>query len=262
MRFEIHLKVQNRTALLPVDYQYLMSSAVYKLIKAGDEAYSKFLHDEGFSMGLKRFKLFTFSPLRLPKYKLWKEKGVFELFEKEVSFIVSFMADKAAEAFVKGMFKDQRISIGDRFNQLDMEVTMIEAMPQPLFLDTMEYQSLSPMVLKKKEAGKKHGTYLAPDHHEFGEFLINNLISKAMAYQIASQEYAERPFDHYRFELLGEYKSKLVRIRPYTSEETQVKGNLFRFRLTVPSLLQEIGYYAGFGVDNGMGFGFGEVVKL
>jgi len=262
MRFKIHLKIKNRTAFLPVDYQYLMSSAVYKLIKQGDEDYSNFLHDEGFSAGgLKRFKLFTFSPLRLPKYKLWKEKGVFELLEKETSFIVSFMADRAAEAFVKGMFQNQQFSIGDRFNQVDVEVSMIEAMPQPLFLDTMEYQSQSPIVIKKKEAGKKHDTYLVPDHPEFGEFLINNLISKAMAFQIASKEYAEKPFDNFCFELLGDYKNKLIKIRPYTPEETQVKGSLFRFRLTAPSLLQEIGYYAGFGVDNGMGFGFGEVVN-
>jgi CRISPR-associated endoribonuclease Cas6 len=261
MRFKIHLQTRNTRAFLPVDYQYAMASAVYKLIQKGDEAYSRFLHEEGFSAGgLKRFKLFTFSPLALPRFTLQKAKGLFELHGPELSFTVSFMADKAAEAFVKGMFADQQLRIGDRFNQVDMEVRSIEAMPVPLFQDTMEYKCMSAVKLSKIEKGKKHETYIFPDDPQFGEFLINNLISKSLAYKLAGNDIYEAPFEGYKFELLGEFKTKKIKIKPYTPEETEVRGSIFKFRLTAPSFLQEIGYYAGFGENNAMGWGCVEIL--
>ncbi|HEY8402023.1 MAG TPA: CRISPR-associated endoribonuclease Cas6 [Cytophagaceae bacterium] len=260
MRFKIHLHIKNKTALLPVDYQYLMSSAVYKLIKRGDEAYSQFLHDEGFSAGgLKRFKLFTFSPLQLPRYTLVKERGLFELHGKEASFIVSFMVDAAAEAFVKGMFVNEALSFGDKYNQLDTEIVRIESMPQPYFQETMEYKFLSPVTIGKRVAGEKYEKYLYPNDPEFGDFLINNLISKSLAYQTSGKEVFDTPFDGMKFELLGDYKEKLISIKPYTREQTKVKGSVFKFRLTAPVVLQEMGYYAGFGESNAMGFGCVEV---
>lgn len=260
MRFKIHLHYVNRKVFLPIDYQYSLASAIYKLIKRGDEAYSRFLHDEGFSPGgLRRFKLFTFGPLSLPRYTLWKEKGVFELHGKELSFMVSFMADKAAEAFIKGMFTDQHFSVGDRFHQLDMEVSMVEAMEPPLFKETMTYRCLSPVVVEMKEHDKKHETYLPPDHPCFEELLLQNLVAKCTAMNMLHND---QRFENeiLQFKLLGEYKSKLVTIKPYTDEQTKVKGYLFDFELAAPAYMQEMGYYAGFGMNNGMGFGSGMVL--
>lgn len=262
MRFKIYLHIKNRLALLPMDYQYLMSSAVYKLIQRGDEAYSKFLHDEGYTPGgLKRFKLFTFSSLQLPKYTMVREKGVFELHGREASFIISFMVDAAAEAFVKGMFVNEAISIGDKYNQVDMEVLRVEGMPQPLFREVMEYKCISPVTVGKKEKDRKHETYLFPDHPEFGDFIVNNLIAKSLAYRLAESDAYAHPFEDFRFQLLGEYKTKKITIKPFTKEAIDVRGSLFRFRLTAPVVLQEIGYYAGFGENNAMGFGMVEVTN-
>lgn len=255
MRFKIHVQHKSRKAFLPIDYQYAMASAVYKLIAKGDHAYSRFLHDEGFSPGgLKRFKLFTFSPLVLPQYTIWKEKELFELHGNTLSFIVSFMADKAAEAFVKGMFRDQHISIGDRFNQLDMEVTMVEAMPVPLFTNTMQYRCLSPLVIELREPGQRYETYVAPDDVQFGNLLIQNLVAKCTALNLL---HAEAPLEKIplQFLLTGGYKSKLITIKPHTKEQTKVRGFVFDFTLTAPEFIQEMGFYAGFGMNNAMGFG-------
>lgn len=255
MRFKIHLTSKNKKAFLPIDYQYALASAVYKMIATGDEAYSRFLHDEGFSPGgLKRFKLFTFSPLSLPRYTPWKEKGLFELHGKELSFVVSFMADKAAEAFVKGMFADQHFSIGDRFQQVDMEVTMVEAVPTPLFKQTMVYRCLSPLVVELKEPGKKYETYLPPDDPRFEALLLQNLVSKCAAMNVLYND-GHADEDVMKFRPVSDYRSKLIAIKPYTDQQTKVRGFVFDFELTAPEYMQEMGYYAGFGMNNGMGFG-------
>jgi CRISPR-associated endoribonuclease Cas6 len=255
MRFKIHLQTQRKKAFLPIDYQYAMASAIYNLIAKGDEAYSKFLHDEGFSSGgLKKFKLFTFSPLILPHYTPWKEKGLFELHGSYLSFDISFMADKAAEAFVKGMFTDQSLSIGDRFHQLDMEVTSVEAMPLPHFTAVMHYRCLSPLSIELKEPGHKYETYLPPDDPRFEEPFLQNLIAKCAAMNILHVD-TQDANETLKFELQSNYKSKLIAIKPYTQQETKVRGFMFDFSLTAPEYMQEMGYYAGFGMNNAMGFG-------
>jgi CRISPR-associated endoribonuclease Cas6 len=260
MRFKINLSVHGHRRFLPFDYQYAMASAIYKLIATGDEAYSRFLHDEGFSAGkLKRFKLFSFSPLVLPRYTPWKDKGVFELHGATLSFCVSFMADKAAEAFIKGMFIDQKLEIGDRFNMLHMEVTSIEAMQAPFFTTTMRYQCLSPLTIEHREPGRPHDLYLPPDDPRFGELLIRNLISKCAALNMLTPA-NDIDDGALRFELNSTYKSKLIAIKPYTREETKVRGFLFNFTLTAPDYMHEMGYYAGFGMNNAMGFGTTMVV--
>jgi CRISPR-associated endoribonuclease Cas6 len=254
MRFKINLSAIGQKRFLPMDYQYAMASAIYKVIANGDAAYSKFLHNDGFSSGgLKKFKLFAFSPLTLPHYKVWKDKGLFELQDDHVSFEISFMADKAAETFIKGMFTNQHLDIGDRFHCLRTQVTSIEAMQAPFFTSTMRYRCVSPLTIKLKEEGWKHEQYLYPDDPRFGDLLIQNLISKCVALDILHATGQEH--DALRFELQSDFRSKLHTIKPYTSEETKVRGFLFDFAFTAPEYMHEMGYYAGFGMNNGMGFG-------
>ncbi|PIY05025.1 MAG: hypothetical protein COZ21_04960, partial [Bacteroidetes bacterium CG_4_10_14_3_um_filter_31_20] len=46
-----------------------------------------------------------------------------------------------------------------------------------------------------------------------------------------------------------------------TPEETFLKGFLFDFKITAPHELIKIGYYAGFGKANSLGFGCAEVIE-
>lgn len=250
MRFRINLTIPAARRFLPFDYQYALSSAVYRIIARGDEAYSRFLHDEGFPSGrLKRFKMFTFGPLELPRYTQHKGQGLFELYAPELSFVVSFMADKAAEAFVKGMFAHQEFHI----DQLPVEVTSVEALPPPFFKTVMEYRCISPMVVGLREDRKRHETYLAPDDPRFEERLVQNLLAKCAALDtLCADSDQDQPV---KFTLRGGYRSKLHSIKPHSKEETRVRGFVFEFALTAPEHVHELGYYAGFGMNNAMGFG-------
>lgn len=259
MRFRINLSTTASKRFLPFDYQYALASAVYRIISRGDEAYSRFLHDEGFSAGRStRFKMFTFSSLALPRYTVWKDRGLFELHEPYASFAVSFHADKAAEAFIKGMFLHQHLPIGDRFNTLHFEVTSVEAMTPPHFSRTMQYRCISPMVVEWKEPGSSREVYLAPDDPRFQERLVQNLLAKCTALNcLTADEDQDQPVS---FQLDTGYRSKLHAIKPHTAAETKVRGFLFDFTLTAPEHVHEIGYYAGFGMNNAMGFGGVDII--
>lgn len=230
------------------------------MVSQGDARYAGFLHDGGFPTGrLKRFKLFSFGALALPRYTIWKEKELIELHDNQLSFPISFVADKAAEAFIRGVFLHQRFSIGNRFCQADLEVTAVEAEHPAFFSNTMHYRCISPMVIEHKRQGKKYSDYLAPDHKLFGELLFRNLIAKCAALDLLINRDGGTN-EQFDFRPEGSYKSKLITIKPFTREQTKVRGFLFNFTLTAPDYMHEIGYYSGFGMDNAMGFGAVEVV--
>jgi CRISPR-associated endoribonuclease Cas6 len=52
--------------VLPVNYQYFLTSLIYRFINNSSEDYSQFLHDTGYRLGesKKGFKLFTYSMLK------------------------------------------------------------------------------------------------------------------------------------------------------------------------------------------------------
>ncbi|MGI8636923.1 MAG: hypothetical protein ACR2KZ_16135, partial [Segetibacter sp.] len=69
MRLKLTLQTLQRPALLPFNYQYPLSSAIYKIIQSADAVFAAFLHDKGYGEGNKNFKLFTFSDIKTPFVK-------------------------------------------------------------------------------------------------------------------------------------------------------------------------------------------------
>jgi CRISPR-associated endoribonuclease Cas6 len=69
MRFKLTLKVNREVFgdILPLSYQYELSAAIYKILSKADAEYATWLHNNGFELNpQKKFKLFTFSRLRIP----------------------------------------------------------------------------------------------------------------------------------------------------------------------------------------------------
>ena len=51
MRFKLTLLAkQNSNTIIPINYQYPTSAAIYKIIKKADAEFSSFLHDEGYGV--------------------------------------------------------------------------------------------------------------------------------------------------------------------------------------------------------------------
>jgi len=262
MRFRITFNITGRQKMLPMDYQYSMASWIYNIIAKADLGYGRFLHKKGYRTGNKTFKFFSFSPLNIKPFTAWKDKGLFELLNTRTDCLVSFVADRAAESYIKGIFTDQKCFIGDKFNGLDLEVETIEALHYPVFTETMQYRALSPVCLSIKESGR-HAKYLDPEHEKYAGCFASNLVEKACSMILNSLKddlVATNDKPDIRFRLMGKSRSKLITIKPGLPEETRVRGYLYDFELTAPPEFHEIGYYAGFGEKNSMGFGCVEVV--
>src|SRR5690606_5274841 len=68
---------------LPVNYQYPISSWIYRVISEADAGYGDFLHQGGFQQGSRHFKMFTFSQLDARPYRVFGNR--MRLLGKEVS---------------------------------------------------------------------------------------------------------------------------------------------------------------------------------
>ena len=250
---------------MPLNYQYELSSWIYKRMAAADTAYTNFLHQQGYGQGHRRFKLFCFSPLELRPFRIHKELGVFELQGQEIQLQLGFMADQAAEAFIKGVFMNQHLGLGNRVSQVDMEVVRVEGLPEPPFKEVMQYKAMSPIVISQQQVGQRYAQYLDPTHDQYADALLNNLVHKWASYQAVLNTAPAGPEveedTKLKFKLLTEApRSKLITIKALTPEETKVKGYLYDFSVYAPLELQRLMYSGGVGEKGSMGFGWIEKI--
>lgn len=252
MELQIRL-TRIRGNMLPANYQYALSAWIYKVIGRADQDYSAFLHEKGFSFEGKKFKLFTFSQLDVRPYRMLGNQ--IQLLGNEISLIVRFLVDTSMENFIKGLFMHQHCGLGNEYVQTDFVVTGVESKPKPLFKNTMQFQCLSPIVVStRRDDGSV--AYLNPEEPGYGEIFIRNLLRKQAALAVHNSEPSQiRDNDNFNFQLLNTPRKKGITIKENTEQETKVIAYLFNFGLTVTPELQEIGYYAGFGEKNSMGFG-------
>jgi CRISPR-associated endoribonuclease Cas6 len=259
MRFKLILAINtHRNPILPFNYQYELSSWIYKIISKADEEYAYFLHQNGYESNQKSFKFFCFSNLLIPQYKIVKDVG-FLLQSHQIALLISFYVDKAAEKFVAGLFQNQRGSIGTQEAQVDFRVERVETAPIRLSKEKVTLQTLSPLVIAQRDKQDKK-KYLSPLDSGFKELFINNLLEK---YKASGKEMPP-VWQNYPFSLEVDEKSvrsKLITIKQNTSNPIQVKGYLFDFILQAPKELLEVGLTAGFGNENAQGFGMCDVIE-
>jgi len=251
MRFKLGLTIERHAfgSILPINYQYELSSWIYKIIAQGDRLYAEWLHQNGFSEKHRNFRLFVFSNLYSPGTTRENDRLIFH--SDKASFILSLLPEKSTEAFIKGIFREQEFTLGDRESKVQFRVQQVELISPPDFTKCFTFKTLSPVVVSVGQGENHHPLYVEPERNDFGQLIINNMIEK---YKL----FYQHPFEgnpNFKFELLTPSRSKLIRIKSGTREETKVKGFLFTFHLEADPELLKVMYEAGLGEKNAQGFG-------
>ncbi len=260
MRLKLSLNLVSRSIYLPFNYQYFLSSWIYRTIQSSNSGFSAWLHEQGYGSYGKRFKLFTFSQLQLQKP--WRPAGDrIKLSSRRATLIVSFAVDQAVEHFLIGLFQQQRLPIDPGAAQAALfEVETVERLPDPDFKGEVSFRCLSPICLSRDREEGRPPEYLSPTASGYGDMLYQNLLFKYLAAsgqeitvdRLRSQMEARQ---HFSFRLLNEPRSKLQTIKPGKPQETRVKGYRFRFKITAAPELLAFAYQTGFGEKNSLGFG-------
>ncbi len=258
MRFKIIFSRTGKQRMLPMDYQYYLSAWIYKVIGKADREFSDFLHSEGYSDGHRRFKLFNYSPLDFGKPVLWKEKSLFEITNDRLTLKVSFLMSDAAEKFIIGLFNNQEAYIGDQFNGLELTVSQVERLPDPEIRETMLYRAVSPVVVSRLSEGEQYAQYLSPEEPDYFDLLRNHSVTKYGT--VPHAEPLPERFE-FNFRLMSAPRSKLVTMKPYTSQQSKIRGYVYDFELTAPVEIHRLLLAAGMAEKGSMGFGWCENVN-
>lgn len=252
MRFKITLQIQPEVMgiELPINYQYPLQAAIYHTLAKSDVEFSTWLHENGYQLNGKRFKLFTFSNLIVPQYGIDKQQERLIIKSDYVTLYISFFPERSTQQFIQGIFQLQTIQIADNISGVQFLVREIQLMPSLDYHPDMTFRTLSPVCISLRN-GNNQMDYLAPDdpHYELG--ILTGLLARYAA--IHGQPFSGEPFCH--LQLLSQPKSALIRIKAGTPNETRVRGFRYKFKIQLPEALMQIAYKSGLGEKGSMGFG-------
>ncbi len=259
MRLSLQLIPISKAAVVPINYQYPLSAAIYKILHQASPDYAVFLHDQGYPAPSGRLmKLFTFSKLWIPKVKIERQflKGGHGPWRLQVG---SPMLNEFVQNFVLGLFEAVEIVVAGQGVHTEFRVEQLEALPVPEFKETMRFKCLSPIVVStiREHRGRLQPYYFRPHDEGVSEAIRNNLLEK---HRII---HAQKPEDNqltFRLEANDKPRSKLITIKEGTAEATQIKAFETYFTLEGSTELMQTAWECGLGEHNSQGFGMVEVV--
>ena len=246
MRIKVRLAAREVPFALPLNYNHHVAALIYRTLARSSKDYARFLHDEGYRQGTKRFKLFTFSQLMLQKRRIADDKLIGE--SPFVELFISSPVDQFVEHLAAGLLSRSRVELAG----VPFEIESIEALPPPQFSEEMRFTCLSPLVASTmvERDGRLQQHYYRYDDPRLPASLGENLREKLRL--LTGQEPPPGEFalefdrdylEQHRVEKLIDYKG------------TKIKGILAPFTVSGPVELLQIGYEAGFGEKGSMGFG-------
>ncbi|MEW6131050.1 MAG: CRISPR-associated endoribonuclease Cas6 [Acidobacteriota bacterium] len=257
MRVRLKLKALGVGARLPLNSNHQAASLIYKIVGQSSSAFATELHEAGFmAENGRKFKLFAFSRLNpLHRRRVGDE---LHLQSPEVEWTVSSPVAAFIEHFVSGLFQSARFKIA----RTEFVLAEAESLPEPRFTERLKMRALSPITESLRDA-EGRVRFLTIEEN-WSEVMQRNLLRKYEALHGRAPE--DRRF---RWTWDGEYVkeqmrrgkrvSSLVEINGEGREAIKVRGWLAPFSVEGSLELIKLGYEAGFGSRNSMGFGLAEV---
>ena len=254
MRLLIRFQLE-RAASLPLDHQEHLAGLVYRLLGESDMEYARFLHDEGYRLEpekTKRFKLFTFSGLRVPQSRRQTVGDRLRIAPGPVEWLLSspvndFLTHSATGLLTAGA----EVCVGAH----SFIVREVAALPEPEFSARMRFTCLSAIVTSRRQPDG--GTYyLRPsDGEAFSEGVRNNLLQKhRLLHGTAPENALTLTFDAEYLARNPHGGQKKITVK----DGIDVIGAFAPFTLTGSTELMRTGYECGFGEKNSMEFGMAE----
>lgn len=241
---------------IQVNYNSILQAIVYKHIS--HELAAK-LHDNGFPLEGRKFKLFTFSRIFGDNKPLFYNKSKKTLTtDDKICFVLSSPIEKIVKEFASSMAKEDIIMFGKNRLRIDS----ISVMKDPEISDKIQINMLSPITLYstfQKVEGKKTTYYYNPFEREFCEMMYKNLLKKFLLVEpYTADDVTQLSHPEFTIEPIGpaeNFKEQLISYKNFI-----IKGYLGKYILTGNPGLLKTAYHAGVGVKNSQGFGCFEII--
>ncbi len=228
---------------------YLFQAMLYQLLP---QAFSRFLHDEGFISDNRRFKLFAFSwPRGESKPRFVDDKVVFKT---PLRITVATPIHNTVSGLADGVLEKTEIRIGNNL----LYCSGIAFRNPKAEKEEISIYTLSPVTCYStlyKITGEPYTVYHSPSETTFSEQIHANLARKFTALN------NEMPLPEGKVSLVpsGNIREQIARFRP--DDPRPIKGWWGRFILRGPKELLQTALDCGLGAKNSAGFGCVELSR-
>ncbi|MCH7400298.1 CRISPR-associated endoribonuclease Cas6 [Belliella kenyensis] len=254
MQLLINLKRISSHNRLAVNYQYQLSNCLDCIFEqAAVELISN--HSEHQKVNQKKFP-FTFSELTFDQLYACKDQFFMHHQGESATLEVRIWDGISIRDYLIDLFQDQRISFSFGNEVVEYHVTSVNTIRPPKFKAEMNYSAITPLFLTK-QVENIGMDIISPGDAAYSEVFKTNLLKRftiqfpelkglkdlknccpEMDFVPTSQAIEqERVFNMYDLDLI------------------HLTGFKFDFKLKASPILQEFGYYAGFGAQSSLGFG-------
>ncbi|MFQ6040688.1 MAG: CRISPR-associated endoribonuclease Cas6 [Candidatus Poribacteria bacterium] len=253
MRIEIIFENPYRETVIPLNYNYFLTTCIYRMLETSSPVYSAKMHKEGYRFGGKRFKLFTFSQL-LPKRWQVLNSHFLLIQSRESRWLISSPVGEFVMHLVDGILAQGKVQVG----KVAFQVLQARTLVSPDFTSSMRFTCLSPITMSTKiERNGKITQHYCRLEENFYEKVLENLRRK---YELLTGNSADglqlnMEFDSSYISRRGGRITKLIDFKGI-----KILGYLAPLMVEGDAELIRIGYECGFGDKNSAGFGMVEVV--
>jgi CRISPR-associated endoribonuclease Cas6 len=235
MRVKVDFEVIDN--VLDINYNYQVASFIYRCIQQANPDLSLDLHKPN------GFKFFTFSRIDIPKKRFEIQEDKLVIQSDRVYLYLSTPKTEIAMSFIEGLMKNPEAKIcGAKF-----VVSNVKILREPKIGDKARFATLSPISVSTVKNGRQYDLY--PKDLKFYENLRANLVKKYIALNKKTPENCDLEITPLRV------KPKRIRVK-----NTHHRCVEMVFDAKGSKELLEVGYQAGFGERNSMGFGMVKVV--
>lgn len=238
MRIKLTLEAPKQG--LPLAYQGYINGMIYNLLRS-DVAYANFVHDQGYDLQGKQFKLFTFSQLMGETQIDRVNKRIY--FVEKCSLWISAQEQQFIDILLQSLRQNPTIHLGKQ------ALKVLEIQCLPTFVHGEIITMMSPLVVAKTETnaeGKARKRFFTPFEPEFSELVIKNATNKYLAYY---GELPKQPIEFYPVTISR--KNQVV---------TKYKGGALsgwkgEYELIADLQTKKFLTNVGLGIKNSQGFG-------
>jgi CRISPR-associated endoribonuclease Cas6 len=231
--------------VVPIDYNYQIQGFLYKSISP---KLARILHNKGFQVGKRKFRLFTFSRI-LGDYEVNKTDGSIK-FLSTFRLVVNSVLNEFIQELAEELLRRKTVRIASH----SVSLSSAEVADSTIERDKVRIKTLSPVTIYSTLShpdGRKKTYYYSPFESEFAHLISENARKKFMAY--------------YKREASGSISLSPLKVNSGNQKIVSYKGTIIKgwtgiYELSGDRELMKIAYDAGLGGKNSQGFGCFEVI--
>ena len=263
----------DRYVRLPIDHYHLLRGVVYERLQESDATFAAALHNTGYAPAegdTRRFKLFTFSGLRVPKTRRRLSGSELQIAPGTVTWLLSSPREDFLRHLVSGLLaRAEDLRVGGAMFRL----VAADGLPDPVWQDTMAFTCLTPFVAAvASDDGRDTPRYLRPGDNigsddATGEDALSSAVRANLLAKYRALQGREPADTRFTLRLDAEYLeraphggTKKVTL-PGKGGSIDVVGVMAPLTISASAELIQLAYECGIGEKNSSGMGMLEVAS-